>query len=376
MNVQGINVGKIDDIMHECSEWGLDVVCLTETQLIESVEIDDADHAYHFIGKGRSKQLRKGGGVAVMWRKDAKIECEVLDVGNCEMSEDILAMKLECLGNKSKKEAVFVCVCYVTVEGVLGKEENQKKYELLRNFMDKYGHERIIIMGDMNAHIGVLGESQNNNGDLLREACESMSLEILNETIAEGRVTWNGRECKSAIDYVLTNESARKNIIDMRIDEEGEFDSNSDHNLMQVRYKCGIYDERHKKGKKRPKWKLKDANWDIFREGMNEVMIMDDDNAEQINENIVNAVKSVARGCIGQSKGVVRCKRRNVWWSQEIKEERKMRKRLNKECRKLRKRRESGEVVSDEVYNDAWNSYKVQQKKVKSMIKHARGIKE
>ena len=42
-----------------------------------------------------------------------------------------------------------------------------------------------------------------------------MSLEILNETIAEGKVTWNGRECISAIDYVLTNESARKNIIDI-----------------------------------------------------------------------------------------------------------------------------------------------------------------
>ena len=53
MNVQGINVGKIDDIMHECSEWELDVVCLTETQMRESVEIDDENHAYHFIGKGR-----------------------------------------------------------------------------------------------------------------------------------------------------------------------------------------------------------------------------------------------------------------------------------------------------------------------------------
>ena len=76
-----------------------------------------------------------------MWRKNAKIECDVLNVGNCEMNEDVLAMKLKCWENKNKKEAVYVCVCYMNVEGVLGREENQKKYELRRNFVDKYGHE-------------------------------------------------------------------------------------------------------------------------------------------------------------------------------------------------------------------------------------------
>ena len=62
----------------------------------------------------------------------------------------------------------------------------------------------------------------------------------------------------------------------------------------------------------------------------------------------MNAVRGVARRCKRQSKGVVRCKRGNVWWCQEIKK-RKMRKRLNKECWKLRKRRESGEVVIRDV---------------------------
>ena len=48
--------------------------------------------------------------------------------------------------------------------------------------------------------------------------------------------------------YVLTNESAMKKIIDMWTDEVGEFDSNSDHNLMQ--YSCEIYDVKHENGKK------------------------------------------------------------------------------------------------------------------------------
>ena len=85
----------------------------------------------------------------------------------------------------------------------------------MHKFVSDFMHEKIIILGDMNAHIGILSERQNNNGDFLREACENMLFAILNETLAKGRVTWNGREQTSAIDYGLANESARENISTM-----------------------------------------------------------------------------------------------------------------------------------------------------------------
>ena len=68
----------------------------------------------------------------------------------------------------------------------------------------------MLVMGDMNGHIGLLGEKENANGKLLREACEKMNLEILHETMAEGRITWQHKDMKSAIDYVLANEKARE----------------------------------------------------------------------------------------------------------------------------------------------------------------------
>ena len=55
-------------------------------------------------------------------------------------------------------------------------------------------------MGDMNGHIGVLGEDVNGNGQLLLDFAEANELEILNVTMAEGRVTWCGRESESGID--------------------------------------------------------------------------------------------------------------------------------------------------------------------------------
>ena len=50
----------------------------------------DQERKYKFIGKGRLKQNRKGGGVAFMFEVDAAFEIEEMDIGDCEMSEDIL----------------------------------------------------------------------------------------------------------------------------------------------------------------------------------------------------------------------------------------------------------------------------------------------
>ena len=373
--MQGINVGKIEDIMSECKEWGLDVLCMTETQMRESLEIDDIEHPYQFIGKGRSKQTRKGGGVAVMWKKGVKIECESIDIGNCEMSEDLLAVRLEFEGKNHKRETIYVCVCYMTVESEIGRVENRRKYALLQKFVEDYRNQKVLIMGDMNGHIGILGEEENRNGELLREVCENMSLEILNETIAEGKVTWRGRESKSAIDYVLVNENARENISGMWIDEEGEFDVSSDHGLLHIKYLCDI-DKVEPKKKKGCKWKLKDADWEMFREGMNGSATIVGNTVEALNENTVKEMEGVAKRTIGRTKGGVKRGKRNEWWNQGIKDARKERKRLNKECRKLRDRMERGEDVNREQYEDAWEKYKAQKKKVHILIKNARSDSE
>ena len=233
----GINVGKLEDIMNECSEWGLDIVCLTETQMREMIEINEKGQEYRVINKGRSKQTCKGGGVAVMMKNNTDISCEVMNVGNCNMSEDILVVKLEYKASMcDKKASLYVCLCYMTVEGAEGAVENKKKYDIVQGFVDEHKEEKVLVMGDMNGHIGLLGEEQNVNGKLLREACEKMNLEILNETIAEGRITWQRKGMKSAIDYMLANENARECIVNMWVDESGELDIVSDPNMLTVYY--------------------------------------------------------------------------------------------------------------------------------------------
>ena len=76
----------------------------------ESVYIGDVNHSYHFIGQERSKQMRKGGGVAVMWRKDVNIECEMVNIGDSDMSEDFLAVKLEHMGKTGIKKLCILAI--------------------------------------------------------------------------------------------------------------------------------------------------------------------------------------------------------------------------------------------------------------------------
>ena len=49
----------MESIIVECSEWGLDIVCLTETQMSGRLEINGVECGYKVVSKGRSKQLKK-----------------------------------------------------------------------------------------------------------------------------------------------------------------------------------------------------------------------------------------------------------------------------------------------------------------------------
>ena len=205
LNVRGWGLGKFEDIFKELSEWSFDFVGITETHLRDRFERESDE--YMMIGKGRCRQDKMGGGVALIYKKDRNIRLEEIDIGNGEMSEDIIAMRVECKGGQNETESFVIVIVYMTVEGERAKRENKEKYKIINGIVKEYARERIIVMGDMNGHIGImLGERINKNGEMLLEFMDELNMENLNVTLAEGRVTWCAREQESAIDYVLVNE--------------------------------------------------------------------------------------------------------------------------------------------------------------------------
>ena len=97
------------------------------------------------IGKGRSKWRKKDGGVDVLVRLGLEVDVEVMKVGDCEMSEDILAVNLW-----SKREGrmvrIVLTVCYMSVESACGREENERKYRLIERVIDECKGDQVIVI--------------------------------------------------------------------------------------------------------------------------------------------------------------------------------------------------------------------------------------
>ena len=126
----------------------------------------------------------------------------------------------------------------MTVKRPIVHDKNRRKYEILMNFVNEYGNEEIIIMGDMNGHIGVLGERVNGNGELLREFCDETQFEILNET-----ADLPGKGEMPSLQLIMSGQMLEKErVCNMCIDEEGEFNIDTDHNLLYVMYDSKLRD--------------------------------------------------------------------------------------------------------------------------------------
>ena len=97
----------------------------------------------------------------------------------------------------------------------------------------------------------------------MQDFTEANELEILNVTMAEGRVTWSARECESVIDYMVVNDKARERVKSMWVDEDRKIDIASDHNVMVLEYECAkekVYENTEGKGT----WNIREADWDSY----------------------------------------------------------------------------------------------------------------
>ena len=212
----------------------------------------------------------------------------------------------------------------------------------------------------------------NRNGEMLAEFIDEMNLENLNQTLADGRVTWSARNQESAIDYVLVNGKMRESVARMWIDEDGVIDVVSDHNMLVVECMVGRKSEVKVKEKKR-KWRLRDANWENFQLCLSEKMwnIESVQDVDELNEKLIENVRSAGVSEIGYVRMSGKKRKNKPWWNEEIKEARRLRKNLNRECRRLKKRRHESEEAEVE-YQSAWAAYVRQQRLTKRKIRDAK----
>ena len=141
------------------------------------------------------------------------------------------------------------------------------------------------------------------------------------------------------------------------------------HNFLLVKYDCKT-DVRKTQESLRKRWKIKAGDWSKFRDELGEVNLRYEDDVNQASRELVERVYKVAERTLGRTKGRKKCVK-NIWWNDEIKKERQERKSKSRRCRKLRAELDRGADVSLE-YESAWEEYRVQQKRVKHMIRRAK----
>ena len=131
-------------IFAELEAHQMDIVGVTETQMRENGCLRSGKYEMFYMG--RKKQQTRGGGVGVIVCMEAGCDVEEISVGESEMSEGILAVKIEYATRNERVHMVMI-VCYMTVEGVMSKRENREKYACVKKGLDEYSHEMMVVEG-------------------------------------------------------------------------------------------------------------------------------------------------------------------------------------------------------------------------------------
>ncbi|KAF2348115.1 hypothetical protein FHG87_021129 [Trinorchestia longiramus] len=186
-------------------------------------------------------------------------------------------------------------------------------------------------MGDMNGHVGILHEKVNENRHKLIDFCEENEFENLNVIIGNGLHTWESKEWKATIDYVLVNHEARQHVREMYVNEI-ESDIDTDQRMLVVEYNWGGKEEMQVIGSVKEKWHLNAANWEQFDKELRRHVWNRNGNVNDQNKEMAKMLYAT----VEQISGKIKCRRftgKAEWFMREIKEEQMKGKILNKKTK-------------------------------------------
>lgn len=233
VNVHGLTKPKILELeqllAREC-----DFMCLTETQ-----QIYDRYELSKGIGKiesMREKKDKKGGALLLMY----KIE-NLFGVNKVQTSHsDVLHVAIQVA-----REVLHIVLVYFSV---VSNQEHKVRNETIKKEVEKIiakvkeEHEAIMILGDFNEHIGSLGKQrEDENGRTVLEWINEYGMILLNlDEGCNGLFTWQRREQRSVIDFVMVNNTCYEWFEEMIIDEDQEKFDLLDHNMITVILKLPV----------------------------------------------------------------------------------------------------------------------------------------
>ena len=213
-NCRGLN-GKIETLVDICNIKSPDVICLVETNSKREGSFNKYLTGYGVIDMVKEGS-NNGGGILLAYNQSKFTNAMVMELND---DNTILSVKLSL----SNGDSIIITVIYGYQE-----TENAMKvkefYELVDSICKNFSKQHHVIVGDLNAKIGLHNQTVSRNGRKLLEVIKKRNLSVINGTDkCEGkwtRIPPNGTSPPSIIDYVITNNWEEKRIEKMLIDEE------------------------------------------------------------------------------------------------------------------------------------------------------------
>ena len=199
-----------------------DIIFLVETH-VRGILFQWSDHV-RSIQYNRELDRKKGGGIMAIWEKDSTIE---FDLHNSDNQDLMLGYMI--IGSTNIN--LFMLICYWDTSD---SDSNIKMAHDMNKALLKHRQEKLMVIGDFNAHFPWIDKRTNRNADILSDIMETNHLLMLNDTPkCEGTFTRIMNDSRTCIDYILANEAMYNHINSMNIDEAKNTDI-SDHNWIEV----------------------------------------------------------------------------------------------------------------------------------------------
>ena len=150
--------------------------------------------------------------------------------------EDILILR----GTLTSMKVTIILIYLSVIRSASERKSNQEiMTEIGRGISHCDDDEFVFIMGDFNAHVGIIGDQKlNYNGKIVLDIMTENNMIMLNDTDkCTGTYTWSRGQSKSVIDFVLVNSLSLGICDQMDLDEQqAQFDL-TDHNLIEISLK-------------------------------------------------------------------------------------------------------------------------------------------
>ncbi len=352
---------KEEEIIEMMKERKLEIVGLCETRIKGKGE-KTLHENYKIIYSGNEDGRH---GVAIMM---SPLMAERMDSMDCR-NERVMGITLTIEQTK-----ISIIQTYAPQQGRSLREKEQF-YETLQEMTETIRHhENVIVMGDMNGHVGqnrdgvehVIGEfsigERNQEGERIIDYCVMNNMSIMNtyykhqESHKWTWYRWNaaqqGYTERSMIDLFLTN---KKNIFkDVRTIPSVSLDS--DHRLVVAKLK--IVKPKEKVKKKQKRFKLENLKDEEKKQALRQLVTLrkptelelEEMNIEEQWNKFKNTVYGAAEETVGIKIKYGTKKKSTAWWTYDVKEA------VKEKTRSFRKWMKTRNIEDREDYVDKRNS--------------------